>query len=61
MKVKTILRKSNNDLHILYKCEFCEAEKEDYGYSDNFFFTEVIPSKVCEKCKKNSTGTNEEI
>lgn len=48
---------SRNDCHYKIKCEHCNHEEVDkYGYNDENYRVNVIPSMYCSKCKLNSRG-----
>ena len=59
MKLNKILWRMGNDFKGEYKCEFCgtiKTDKNPTSYYDAYYFENVIPNKVCEKCGKNSKG-----
>ena len=54
MRIKARLRQHRRDFRAIYQCEFCGHEKEDTGYDDHYFHSQVIPNMVCPKCEKAS-------
>lgn len=61
MKLNKILWRLGNDFKGEYKCEFCgnvTTDKHMDSYYDSYFLNVVIPSMVCEKCKKSTEEAN---
>jgi len=52
MKIKEIISQSRRDFKAIYICEHCGFEMESYGYDDENFHNNVIPTMVCPECKK---------
>lgn len=52
--------RSRNDFKAIYKCELCGHEQEGWGYSDDFFYDDVVPNATCPNCGKNSKGETPE-
>ena len=49
-----------NDFHSTWECEQCGHKFKAYGYSDNNFYTNVIPNAICPKCGKSGSGETKE-
>ena len=56
MRIKKIISQNRRDFQAVYECEHCGHTEKGYGYDDEFFHREVIPSKVCGKCGKKAAG-----
>lgn len=54
MKIKKVIYQKRRDFRAVYQCEHCEKEHEDYGYDDDNFHKNVIPSMKCKSCGKTS-------
>ena len=54
MKIKTIESQSRRDFSAIYVCEHCGHERHGYGYDDDNFHRNVIPSMKCDECGKVS-------
>jgi ribosomal protein L37AE/L43A len=54
MHIKEIVSSHRRDFTAIYCCEHCGAERRGYGYDDDNFHNNVIPSMVCEKCGKKA-------
>jgi len=54
MKIKEIISQNRRDFHAIFECEHCGHEYEERGYDDANFHTNVIPTKMCQKCNKTS-------
>lgn len=54
MKIKTILSQSRRDFKAIYVCEHCGVEEQGYGYDDDNFHRNVVPTKVCKSCGKKA-------
>ena len=54
MKIEKIIYQHRRDFTAIYKCEHCGFKKEDSGYDDINFHSNVIPKMVCEKCGKTA-------
>ena len=54
MKIQKITSQTRRDFYAIYECEHCGATHESYGYDDDNFHKNVIPSMKCEKCGKTA-------
>lgn len=54
MKIKKIISQNRRDFRAVYECEHCGHEREGYGYDDNHFHRNVIPSMKCKACGKSA-------
>ena len=54
MKIKKIVSQNRRDFTAIYECEHCGHTTKSGGYDDAYFHKEVIPTMLCEKCKKVS-------
>ncbi len=52
MKIKEITSQNRRDFQAIYECEHCGYTEEGSGYDDTNFHQNVIPEKICPKCKK---------
>lgn len=48
-----MLHQYRRDFRVIYKCENCGHEEENYGYDDRNFHDNVIPNMKCKKCGKS--------
>jgi len=55
MKIKEIIYQHRRDFRAIYVCEHCGNEYEDYGYDDDNFHKEVIPTMKGPKCQKTAS------
>jgi len=52
MKIQEITRQNRRDFTAVYICEHCGATETGYGYDDDNFHKNVIPSMECKQyCK----------
>lgn len=58
MEIKKITYKSRNDFKAIFQCERCGNEFEAWGYSDDYYYNNVLPNALCPKCGTNSHGEN---
>jgi len=54
MKIKTITSQSRRDFYAIYECEHCGYVGNNYGYDDDNFHRNVIPSMKCPNCEKTA-------
>jgi len=54
MRIKKILNQHRRDFTAIYECEHCESTQEGYGYDDDNFHRNVIPTMKCENCSRVS-------
>ena len=54
MKIETIESQNRRDFVAVYVCEHCGHKEQGYGYDDNNFHQNVIPSMSCGKCGKKA-------
>ena len=55
MKIKRIISQCRRDFRADYECEHCGYIREDaYGYDDDNFHRNVIPTLICPKCGKTA-------
>ena len=54
MKIKKITSQNRRDFHAIYECEACGHEHEGYGYDDDNFHRNVIPTMKCQACGKTA-------
>jgi len=60
MKIKEILRESNNDFSSIMVCEHCGSEQQNNrGYHDNYYHTKIIPAMFCQSCGRDRSGERE--
>lgn len=59
MKIKEILYQNRRDFSAIYVCH-CGHEVKAYGYDDEHFHKNVIPSLVCAKCGQTAKDATEE-
>lgn len=50
MKIQRILTRHRRDFRAVYECEHCGKTEEGYGYDDDHFHRNVIPSMQCKSC-----------
>ena len=50
MKIQKIESQSRRDFYAIYECEHCGFTKRGYGYDDDNFHRNVIPTMKCDKC-----------
>lgn len=60
MKIKDITYSSRNDFKAVFMCEKCKHEYTAWGYSDNYFYNDVLPNAICPECGLNSQGETRE-
>lgn len=60
MNIKEITYAANNDFKAIFVCPLCKHEFVSWGYSDAFFYNEVMPNAICWECGRNSHGETEE-
>lgn len=58
MKIKEITWQHRNDFSAILECEHCDNDSQilKTGYSDTYYYTKVLPSITCAKCKKDRLG-----
>jgi transcription elongation factor Elf1 len=57
MFIKKIAWQMGNDFSADMECEHCgHVGKNDCGYNDGFYHTQVIPAMRCSQCGKNRAG-----
>ena len=56
MKIQKITSRSRRDFTAIYECDHCGHTEEGYGYDDNNFHKNVIPTMKCSKCGKMGGG-----
>lgn len=64
MKLIKRLSQRRRDFQGVYKCEFCGNTDKDSSmnsYDDEFFHTEVIPSKKCKNCGESTLSKGGDI
>jgi hypothetical protein len=55
MKIKKIISQHRRDFSAIMICEHCENEEiNKYGYDDDNYHNNVIPSMECKVCGKKS-------
>lgn len=57
MKIKEITSQSRRDFVANYECEHCGHIEHGYGYDDDNFHNNVIPTMPCAKCGRISPKT----
>ena len=60
MKIKIITYRDRNDFKAVFRCERCGDEFEAWGYSDAYYYDNVVPNALCRSCGLNSRGENRE-
>ena len=55
MKIKQIVSQYRRDFTAIYECEHCGATFSGYGYDDDNFHHNVIPSRKCKSCGKTAS------
>jgi len=60
MNIKEVTFSSGNDFMAIFTCPLCKYEFEAWGYSDAYYFDNVMPNAICPKCGKNSHGETED-
>lgn len=57
MKITKITNQYRRDFDADIKCEFCgNQEKLKGGYDDNYYHTQVLPDRKCDKCKQSTNS-----
>lgn len=54
MKINKIESQTRRDFYAIYECEHCGHTERDYGYDDDNFHRNVIPSMKCKNCNKTA-------
>ena len=54
MYIKKLEKVRSRDLYCILKCEFCGAEKYQYGYDDEYYFIQVVPDIKCSNCGRSA-------
>ena len=54
MKIKTIESRNRRDFQAVYECEHCGHTQSGYGYDDDHFHNNVIPSMKCNDCGRTA-------
>lgn len=54
MRIKEIISQHRRDFTAIYECEHCGHTYKGYGYDDDNFHKNVVPSKVCPNCGKQA-------
>jgi hypothetical protein len=61
MKIKKIKSSYRNDFTADMECEHCgHVQNLSSGYSDDFYYSRVIPAMTCQSCGKNRAGESPE-
>lgn len=50
MRIVEKIKQHRRDFQAIYECEHCGETTEGYGYDDDNFHRNVIPSMKCESC-----------
>jgi len=57
MKIHEMTWKQGNDFRAILECEHCEGKQDLVnGYSDQNYYSEVLPKIVCVSCGKDAYG-----
>jgi len=57
MKIHEITWQHRNDFRAILECEHCQSQQDLIdGYSDQNYYSEVLPKIVCVSCGKNACG-----
>lgn len=57
-----MLSQIRRDFTAIMECEFCgDTQKNDSGYDDAFYHSNVIPDMKCGKCGKSTISEGAEI
>jgi len=57
MKIHEITWQHRNDFRAILKCEHCQSQQDLIdGYSDQNYYSEVLPKIVCVSCGKDAYG-----
>ena len=56
MKIKQITSRNRRDFDAVYECEHCAATENGYGYDDDNFHRNVIPTMKCKACGKTAAS-----
>lgn len=55
MRIKRITSQDRRDFQAIFECEHCHYTVDRWGYDDENFHRNVIPSWVCGKCAKTAS------
>jgi hypothetical protein len=62
MIIKEITYQHRRDFSAIMECEFCgHTQKNDAGYDDQYYHTNVVPNIKCKKCDKSTISGGGEI
>ena len=55
MFIREIKRQYRRDFYADFECESCGyIERDVQGYDDAYYHREVVPNRVCPKCRKSA-------
>ena len=54
MRIKKITYQARRDFKAVFECEHCEHTLEKWGYDDENFHNQVIPTMKCPNCAQTT-------